>query len=219
VSFLDTALLDPALPTGEITQYEWPGGGGAKLYPNGAWIALRVMGGVAVQVATRDQDTARQILDSARSISDVDSVGCAPRVAWPRGSDEPALPAVPADAAGEVIICHYGDDDQSGLWLQRSERLSSSDADAALGALAGLAAAVDNGPCTHQWEDRDFALVTTPDLVARVVYQSFCPDRNGVYVAGDARQALTPELLYWVLPPGWTGGVDGSVPLPEELRQ
>ncbi len=219
VSFLESDLLDPALPTGQVTQYVWSGGDGTKLYPNGSWVGLRVLGGVAVQVAARDQAVARQILDSASSIVGADSNGCAPRVTWPTRSDEPELPATPAGPAGDVAICHYGEDDESGLWLQQSERLTRADADAARAPLSGLVPAVDESVCTEQWEARNFALLTAPGVVARVTYESFCPHRNGVFVAGQPRQALTPELMYWVLPPGWTGGVDGSVPLPEELRE
>ena len=45
---------------------------------------------------------------------------------------------------------------------------------------------------------------------------SVCVDR-GVFIDG-LRHELTEEVLYWALSPGWTGSVDGGVPLPDELR-
>jgi hypothetical protein len=30
---------------------------------------------------------------------------------------------------------------------------------------------------------------------------------------------LTADVLYWVLSPGWSGGVEGEVPMPDMLRQ
>jgi hypothetical protein len=29
---------------------------------------------------------------------------------------------------------------------------------------------------------------------------------------------LTPDVLYWALSPGFSGGFDGTVPLPKQLR-
>ena len=42
-------------------------------------------------------------------------------------------------------------------------------------------------------------------------------DGHGVDLGGSTRQ-LNAELMYWALPRGWSGGVDGSVPMPEKLR-
>ncbi len=53
---------------------------------------------------------------------------------------------------------------------------------------------------------------------SRIVFESFCPPANGVFLSGVVRE-LTAEILYWALSPGWSGGVDGSVPLPDQLRR
>jgi len=51
-----------------------------------------------------------------------------------------------------------------------------------------------------------------------VVFESLCPGDNGIYLSGATRE-LTEDVLYWTLGQGWFGGVDASVPVPEELRQ
>ena len=35
----------------------------------------------------------------------------------------------------------------------------------------------------------------------------------------DGEHDLTADVLYWVLSPGWSGAVEGDVPMPTELRR
>ena len=57
--------------------------------------------------------------------------------------------------------------------------------------------------------------MTSQDLSAGVELSGNCPAVTGPGTEG----AVTADVLYWALSPGWTGGVDGNVPLPPELRQ
>ena len=129
------------------------------------------------------------------------------------GGGRQRLRAAPADstpavAAGDVRLCRYGVDD----WLEQSELLTGEDAAAAVAALeAGPAEGrpdVHHGP--HRPEDPG--------------------DHGGRRGLGDrgrlpglrwdgVEHDLTADVLYWVLSPGWSGGVEGDVPMPTELRQ
>ncbi len=57
-------------------------------------------------------------------------------------------------------------------------------------------------------------LVTSPDAQGWVTLDA-C---HGFSWDGTEHD-LTADVLYWVLSPGWSGGVEGDVPMPAKFRQ
>ena len=51
-----------------------------------------------------------------------------------------------------------------------------------------------------------------------IVWESDCASRRGAFLSGSVG-ALTPEILYWALSPGWNGSAPDGVPMPDRLRR
>lgn len=167
-------------------------------FPNGSWQGWDQAGSNGMLVVAPTQDEAERVLGSFERVTGVDANGCAPHLA-----DSTA-----AVAPGDLRLCRYGVDD----WLEQSELLSGQDATAAVAALEAAPAKGDRmctmaltGPRIH---------VTTADAEGWVTV-----DACHGFAWVDGEHDLTADVLYWVLSPGWSGGVEGDVPMPTELRQ
>jgi len=144
------------------------------------------------------------VLDSMRTITAAgDPNGCP---AW-------LTPGAANPPEGGLAVCRYDD-----TWaLEQSEALFGQDAGEAVKALQATPVAGASG-CTdtsQASQPHQVIVMEAPGMTARVDFVAGCPR---VEVNGDVRE-LTSDVLYWALSPGWTGSVDGDVPLPEELRQ
>jgi hypothetical protein len=198
VQFLPVDKVDPPVP---VSQYHW-GVGPASRYPDGAWVGDVAAGHIGVRVIARDESTARRILGSVTLIDGLDGNGCAPRI------------DAPETAANERLsVCRYGPDG----WLEQSELLSSSDTALASQALETATPITQGGGCPST-PDR-FPVVVLHSLVvdARVVWGADCAAARRLTLNG-ASHALTSEVMFWALSPGFSGGFDGSVPVPDRWR-
>jgi hypothetical protein len=212
VQFFDAAVFDAADPPGAVVQYEWGRGALARLYPNGAWEGVTVLGDVGVRAVTRDEATTRGILGSAHVVEGADENGCSPR-----------LTAVTVTGADLMSVCRYGADG----WLVESERLSGSESAQAWQALTSAPAPSPEAGCQGPGPSAagEVVVMTLGATEFRVAWGDPCdegptgrPGNRGVFV-GDERLDLTAEVMYWALSPGWSGVVDGSVPLPDDFRR
>lgn len=204
ISFFDSAVVTMLGPEGKARQP-----GDASL-PEGAWAGFATVdGGAGVSVVAATRELAQQVLDSAVRVDGVDGNGCAPQAAKAPGvGDEDA-----------VSVCRY---DGAGLLVQ-SERLTGRDASDAVAALEAAPETTYAPPCAEEpggdQEQTEFALMVAGDRTYTVQWTgSACP-YHGVFVGDDVRRSLTPDVMFWALSPGWSGGVDGSVPFPPELRR
>jgi hypothetical protein len=182
---------------------EWPvADQHSDSWPNGAYVGATTVGGVVVTVAAPDAGVAAAVLASARPIG---PQGDPNRCPSSRGE---ARPDVPDNA---MAVCRY---DDQGL-LEQSELLTGDAVAAALRALEE--APPDTGDCAVA-SDEMFPVIRlrTADLHANVDLGGGCPGIRGLE-NGD--RVLTADVLYWALSPGWSGAVDGDIPLPKELRQ
>jgi hypothetical protein len=184
------------------TDVQWPvAAQHSDSWPDGAYVGATTLNGVVVTVAARKSTVTRAILDSVTSIGpEGDLNGCTSS----RGEARPAVPE------GAMAICRY---DEEGL-LEQSELLTGDDATEAAAALEAAPDFV--GDCIAS-EDQGFQIVRmrSADLHANIDLGGSCPGIHGL----DTDRALTSDVLYWALSPGWTGGVDADIPLPPELRQ
>jgi hypothetical protein len=195
VQFLDAADFDFPKRPGEVWEYT---PASVAVYPTGAWLGYEQAGDNVVRVVAPTRAGAEQVLGSFVHTTSVDANGCSPR-ATDRG---------PAVADGLVRLCRYDIEDQ----LEQSEMLTGKDAADALAALESAPPRGDRvctmalaGPIVH---------VTSADAEGRVTLdacQGFSWD--------GADHDLTADVLYWVLSPGWSGGVQGDVPMPDKFRQ
>ena len=201
VQFLTVDQVNPDVPLG---QYRWGAGPAARSYPNGAWVGDVALGHVGVRVVARDESTARAIVGSARVVEKVDSNGCAVR-----------LEEVSASRAERFSVCRY---DTAG-WLVQSELLSPDDTGLALAALES-APATQAPPCPARSpsERPEQVVLASRSGVYSVVWEAACEADQGVF-SGTEHNRLTADVMFWALSPGWSGVVDGTVPLPEQLRQ
>ncbi len=200
VQFMDASALDLAYEPGHIWQYETGDEkGDHAVYPDGAWMGYeRGSGDNLVWVVARDRATVEEILASFVRNTSVDANGCAAH----------AADAGPDLAGGLVRLCRYGIDD----WLEQSEVLTGQDAADALAALEAAPAKGDR-MCTMALTG-PVVLVSSAEAQGRVTLDA-C---HGFSWDGDEHD-LTADVLYWVLSPGWSGGVEGEVPMPDMLRQ
>ncbi len=207
LSFQDPKTrIDGAFPRGGVSRYS-PVPGQEQQYPEGSWLGYEVLGSGGVLVVAPDRETAEQILDSARTVEGLDSNGCAPRA--------DAMVAVSAPGGIFFAVCRYGADG----WLQQSERLSSADSARALEALTSAPVATDTKPCSDDRTDSgDVALVlfSGEGRVIRVSWGG-CPRDAGIFEGGK-HWALTEDVMFWALSPGFSGGFGQGVPLPDRLR-
>ena len=182
-----------------------PLGPGSPDFPTGSWAGYQrsTSGDDVVFIAASDKTVARQVLDSARTVTRADRNGCAVRL-------DGAAPAVEEET---VAVCTY----EEGGALALSELISG---DAAAAVAAALdAAPTDDRPlgCAARPEPVESVLLREPRRESRVVYASSCAQANAV-VLGDERRRLTPEVLYWALSPGPGRVFDGDVELPDQFR-
>jgi len=197
VQFIDAHDFDALKPHHQVWQYE---AGDPQLYPDGAWLGWERAGAV-VQVVAPSKVEAEAVLGSVTRLGyeQADANGCTP-VEYVQG-------VMWADK-GSVQLCRYDIDGR----LEQSELLTGQDAADVVEALADAPTGGDQ-MCTQ--------LVTGP--VIRVT-----SDQADGRVTLDACQGLiwdgqhhdlTSDVLYWTLSPGWSGGVEGDVPMPDQLRQ
>ena len=194
VRFLDGSAIRLAYEPGHVWQYRE--GAVRTDYPVGSWLGYqRGSGDNLVWVVARDRATVEQVLATFQ-VND-DGNGCAAH--WGDG---------PAVAEGTVRLCRY---DLEG-WLEQSELLTGQDAADAVAALQAAPAKGDR-MCTMQ-ASGPTVQVTAPDARGMVTLDA-CQGYNWDGVEHD----LTADVLYWALSPGWSGGVEGDVPMPDKLRQ
>ncbi|MFT3872788.1 MAG: hypothetical protein QM714_09105 [Nocardioides sp.] len=195
LKFGDPADVDTKHDPGEIWQY-----GGGDAYPDGAWLASWSPGSgseAAISVVTPDRATARRIIDSAHRFSDFDANGCPPHADADPATDK------------RLAVCRYGGDG----WLQQSELLSTQDSERAIAEI-GHGALIDGSVGCGSSEDTTIKL----GGLAVLTLTAECAEGNQIALSGTLHQ-LTARDLYWALSPGWSGGVDGSVPFPDHLRR
>lgn len=219
VQFFDPAAFDPAdsRSDGAVWQFDRsPDQPKTELaFPDGAWLAVDVRGEVGVRVVARDEAMAREVIGSLTTFDQVDANDCAPRL--DPGATTDALEVV-TGIDGPVSLCRYGADG----WLQQSERLSDADSRAALRALAEApdAGPLAADPCTTDGTEPFFVTVGgqgADGWVHTVVTIGGCA--QGIADGAESIHSLTKDVVYWVLSPGWSGGVGGAVPLPDRLRR
>jgi hypothetical protein len=208
--FVDSSAIQWALESGDVWQYGWESPGQAKAYPEDAWLGLLRVGDHAVLVVTPEEATTREVLGSATQVTGSDPNGCATR----DGED-----AATGDGTGERwSVCRY---DADG-WLEQSELLTAEQSAELLAAVRAAPEGAQAVPCGEPVEPDDSGRVVLgngSDVGSvSVVFQRACPAENGVHLSGTTRQ-LTADVLYWALSPGWSGATDGTIPLPDELRQ
>jgi hypothetical protein len=202
VAFRDGALADLVYPSGHIWQYGWESDEQVKVYPEDSWLGfVRSPGDNLVWVVAEDRATVEEILGSVVSNDEPDPLGCATHQGGDQGDRQ--LPD-----EGLLRVCRYAIDG----WLEESEILSGEEA-------ADAVAALDDAPakgermCTAMVEGPTIVL-SASDAEGQVTLDA-C---QGFSWAGKDHD-LTADVLYWALSPGWSGGVEGDVPLPERLRQ
>jgi hypothetical protein len=185
--------------------FDWPVDlqADGEAWPPGTYVGAHGAAGVLVTVAGPDRDLVSQVLATVSTFGPVDPNGCS---ATDDGGPGTA-------GAGEVPVCRY---DEAGRLVQ-SEKLTGDDAEAA-------AAAVAAAPESTGWDDcrndpTEYVVMGVEGERVEVQYAGLptCGDR-GTRVKG-LRHDLTADVLFWALSPGWTGSVDGAVPLPDPLRQ
>jgi hypothetical protein len=207
VYFGDGSTIKFVYDSGHVWQYGWESPDQIKVYPEDAWLGFFQDGANYLMVVTPDEDTTRAVLASARVVQGRDPNGCAVR----DGTD------VAQGAGDRWSVCRYSGDG----WLAQSELLTPEESQQ-------LGTAVTSAPLK---QGEVVPCASTPDLAGRIavdsgsllggisiVFESWCPSNNGIFLSGAVRE-LTPDVLYWAISPGWSGGVDGSVPLPDQLRR
>jgi len=166
----------------------------------GAYVGGRGIGGVLVMVSLPSKEEALAVLATMRPIQDVDSNGCPSSVA----EDGPDVPD------NTMTVCRY---DDQGL-LEQSEMLSGDEVAAALRALEE--APRDTADCAPASDEKVPVIrLRSTDQHADLVLGGGCPGIRGLQ---DGDRALTADVLYWALSPGWSGSVPDGVSLPSVLR-
>jgi hypothetical protein len=174
-----------------------------ETWPPGTYVGAHGEGGVLVTVAGPDRQEVLDVLSTAGVADPVDPNGCS------------TVDDGGAGMAGkdEVPVCRY---DEQGRLVQ-SEMLTGDDAIAAEEAVR--AAPEETGGDQCRTGDTEYVVMGVEGDRVEVRYagELSCTDQ-GVFVEG-LDHALTADVLYWALSPGWTGAVGGHVPLPEQLRR
>ncbi len=211
VQFFDPAAYDPAYAAGHVRRIAEHGP-----FPEGSWVGFQYAGepataDAAVLVVAPSERVASDVLESARLVDGADGNSC------PTRYDADA----PADLGGRMSVCRYTAD----RWLAQSELLSPAETDLALEAVEQAPGTAYAPPCAapappEQVEEvSEFAVLLSGKGRMTVVWQgSVCADQ-GIVIDARERRLLTEDVVYWALSPGWSGGVDGGVPLPGELRR
>lgn len=209
VYFGDGSAINFVYDSGHVWQYGWESPDQIHVYPEDAWLGLFQDGDHYLMVVTPDEATTRAVLESARVVRGHDPNGCAVR----DGTD------VAAGDGDRWSVCRYGADG----WLRESELLSEADSATFLQAVTDAPLKEQNEPSCEGVAGAEPAghvrAGSGGDVGSvSIVFESWCPPENGVFLSGAVRE-LTPDILYWAISPGWSGGVDGSVPLPDQLRR
>jgi hypothetical protein len=203
--FGDGSAIRFVYDSGHVWQYGWESPDQVEVYPEDAWLGFFQDGDHYLMVVTPDEATTRAVLESARVVGDHDPNGCAVR-------DRGAL-ALGSD--GRWSVCRYGPDG----WLRESVLLTASES-------AELEAAVGAAPVRREVENcgeptdlepvgQVLAGSGGPLGLVSIVFESWCPEDNGIYLSGTTRE-LTEDVMRFALTPGFSGGLDGSVPVPQE---
>jgi hypothetical protein len=165
-------------------------------WPPHTFVGAHGENGVLVTVAGPDREQLLEVLATVHTVDGVDPNGCSPD-----------LSRVFIPLTG-MAVCRY----ESAGELEQSELLTGTDAAAAATALTSTPGYADRLGC----EPASGAVVamTSQDLSAVVELDGNCPMVTGPETTG----AVTGDVLYWALSPGWTGSVPEGTPLPAELR-
>jgi hypothetical protein len=204
--FGDGSAISFVYESGHVWQYGWESEDQIKVYPEDAWMGFFQDGDHYLMVVTPDEATTRAVLESARVVRGHDPNGCAVR----DGAD------VAQGDGDRWSVCRYGADG----WLRESQLLSEADTAAFLQAVTDAPPKEQNEPACEGAAGLEPAghlrAGSGGDLGSvSVIFESWCPAENGVYLSGTSRE-LTEDVMQWVLMPGWSGGLDGSVPVPQE---
>ncbi len=203
--FGDGSAISFVHDSGHVWQYGWDSPDQVKVYPEDAWLGFFQDGDHYLVVVTPDEATTRAVLESVQVVRGHEPNGCAVR----DGADA-------AQGDGDRwSMCRYGADG----WLRESRLLSAADSAAFLEAVSEAPPKGDEGPCGEPVDLEPSGRVIAGsggDLGSvTVMFESWCATENGVYLSGGSRE-LTEDVMRWVLMPGWSGGLDGSVPVPQE---
>ena len=183
--------------------------------PAGATVLDTKVGGITVSVVAADADVADQVIGSVHAIAAEDFNGCKPKVA--------PVPAIGQMTGGAVVkqepvaLCRY-EFVSDGADLVDSETIDPADYESFwLGfdtAEAGTGPDARPDTCT-EWPETQAVLVRSGGQDSAWVHYDGCGG-HGVDVGGTTYE-LNAQVTYWTLPLGGFG-VDGSVPLPKEMR-
>ena len=197
VQFSDGSKFVAAYSPGTIWPYT---DGDRHEYAEGAWLGYQVTSrGTLVQIAAPTRAEVEAVLASFQQVEGADGNGCPARLPHAAGPV----------ADGSVRLCRFTEDG----WLEQSETLTGASAAEAMAALdAAPTREPRNCPVSA---DLVMVRVASAKGSADVHWQG-C---TGVFGWGDVERDLTSDVLYWTLSPGWSGGVDGDVPMPDQLRK
>ena len=207
VYFGDGSAIRFVYDSGHVWQYGWESPDQLHVYPEDAWLGFFQDGDNYLMVVTSDEATTRAVLESARVVRGHDPNGC--------GVRDGTL--APLGAGDRWSICRYSADG----WLSQSELLTAEESKQLEAAIAAAPLKQGEGlACAETADPAGRVAVDSGGYLGSVsiVFESWCPSRNGIFLSGAVRE-LTPDVLYWAISPGWSGGVDGSVPLPDQLRR
>lgn len=206
VYFGDGSAISFVYESGHVWQYGWESPDQIHVYPEDAWMGFFQYGDHYLMVVTPDEETTRAVLASARVVRGHDPNGCAVR----DGTD------VAAGDGDRWSVCRYTGDG----WLAQSELLTADESQAFATAVQAAPPFAVVGECPSRSESPGRVRAGTGGDLGSVsiVFEDTCFQRRGVFFSGTSA-ALTQEVLYWALSPGWSGAVDGSVPLPDQLRR
>ncbi len=198
VRFFDGSTIDLVYPPGHVWQYAWEGEKQVKVYPKNAWLGYQASATNMVWVVAEDRATVEQILDSFSANPDRDPNGCATQGGEGAGVEP-----------GTVRLCRYSVDG----WLEQSEVLTGQNAADALAALESAPERDPDRMCTMELAG-PIVQITSADAEGSLTLNA-C---QGFTWDGVAHE-LTADAIYWAMSPGWSGGVDGDVPMPKQPRR
>jgi hypothetical protein len=184
--------------------FDWPVVAQAgDAWPPGTYVGAHGAEGVLVTVAGPDQDLVSQVLATVSTFRPVDPNGCS-------ATDDGGPGTAGKD---EVPVCRY---DETGRLVQ-SEKLTGDDAIAAAEAVGSTPQEDGGNLCENP--DSEYVVLGVEGERVEVRYAGplDCADQ-GVFIEG-LDHALTADVLYWALSPGWTGSAGSHAPLPPQLRQ
>ena len=189
-----------------------------EAYVEGAAVAQRRFGDATLTVSTRSSQLTERVLATARRFQGLDPHGC-PATADPVAARDGGAAGAPA-VGGRLSVCRYALRGP-GAVLDQSELLSAADSARAWEALGsapeGTGPDADPDSCGG-WPAEQAVLLRTAAEDVAWVHHDGCSD-HGVALLGEGSRRLTEEVLHWAISPGWSGGWDGSVPMPQRLRE